>query len=147
NSMQHLDSLEDQLWGRRQSRETVAALERAAAAHRETIGLHPDDARAHLNLARVLEVQGKLEEALAEYRTANRLDVGHKLGANERFRWISVSGPNLPRRWVRAKRYLQLDEKIAQFESRLGRVLKAQGRLDESIAAYRDAARLRPGDA
>ena len=90
NPSQNLGCMEQLLLGRRLSRETAAALERAAAVHRETIGLQPDDAGAHLNLARVLEVQGHLEEALAEFRTVKRLDPERKIDIAGRYLWMYV---------------------------------------------------------
>jgi tetratricopeptide (TPR) repeat protein len=50
----------------------------AEAAFRQSIRLKPDDASTHINLGNALQAQGKHDEAIAEWRTALRLnpDIG-----------------------------------------------------------------------
>ena len=48
-------------------------MEEAIAKFREVIRLRPDRADAHCNLGIALRTQGKLEEAIAEFRAARDL--------------------------------------------------------------------------
>ena len=119
-------------------------LERAVAAARAAIRLQPDDAEAHSNLGNALASQGKVDEAVAEYRDRR-----------------SGSSPTTPRPTPTSatpwRGQGKLDEAVAEFRAairlqpdyaeahyNLGNALAAQGKRDEAVAEYRTAIRLKP---
>ncbi len=77
----HLGCLGQALKDHGRSQEASVVLEAAAAASREAIRLRPDDSSAHHSMGLVLGAQGKLNEAIAEYRTAARI-LGDYAGAH-----------------------------------------------------------------
>ncbi len=101
---------------------------------------------AHHNLGNALNDQGKLDEAIAEYREAIRLkpddaEAHFNLGNALATRGSSTRpSPNT----ATAIR-LKPDDAEAHFN--LGIALRDQGKLDEAIAEYREAIRLKPDDA
>jgi serine/threonine-protein kinase len=101
----------------------------AIAEFREAIRLDPHDAVYHFNLGIALSKQGKPDEAIAEYREAIRLDPD----------WSS------PRDNLGA--LLSRQGALAGGHINRGNALKNEGKLDEAIAEYREAIRLKPDDA
>jgi tetratricopeptide (TPR) repeat protein len=71
-SGRHLGCLGRALQDQCRSQAAAAILEAAAAANREALRMRPDDAYAHFSLGFALFIQGKPEEAIAEYRIAGR---------------------------------------------------------------------------
>jgi serine/threonine-protein kinase len=131
------------------SPEVAVALEPAVAAFREAARSKPDDVEAHLSLALTLMLQGKLAEAIAEFRIVKALpwpnhDHFHHLKPNGSFDWgrgtvISAGGK---RDWGRFVVMSSTpDAMITNLSYQLGNSLKDQGKLDEAIKAYRDAIR------
>jgi tetratricopeptide (TPR) repeat protein len=121
--------------GRRLSREAAAALEPAVAALRKALRLKPDDAEAHRSLALTLKLQGKLDEAIAEFRTVKRLN------PKDNFLWLRI------RAWV-GRRGTFINDRvgspyrmIAYLSYHLANALRDQDKLDEAITAYREAIR------
>ena len=72
-SGRHLGCLGRALQNQGRPQQASAILVAAAAANREAVRLRPDDASAHFSLGFALYTQGKLDEAIVEYRTASRL--------------------------------------------------------------------------
>ena len=79
----HLGCLGRALKNQGRSQEAGAILEAATAANREAIRFRPDDPYAHFSLGFALEEQGKLDEAIAEYRTAIRIQPDYASGPHE----------------------------------------------------------------
>jgi serine/threonine-protein kinase len=138
-AIRHVVCLSGALKVRGRSPEVAAVLERAVAAQREAVRLQPDDAETHTNLGVALAIQGQLDEALAEFRTVQRLEpkryfISDGLGIvrdQGGFRTGLVrSGP--------------LDYVISDLLDRQGNALRDKGQLDEAVGAYRDAIRVTP---
>jgi tetratricopeptide (TPR) repeat protein len=70
----HLTCLGDALGRKGPSNESSLILETASVAGREWIRLKPRSISAHLDLGRALRLQGKLDEAADEFRSAIRLN-------------------------------------------------------------------------
>jgi tetratricopeptide (TPR) repeat protein len=136
-TMRHLVCLSGALKGRDRSPEVAAALAQAVAAQRKAAGLQPNSAEAHANLGVALGIQGKLDEAIAEFRTVQRLDPGHIV------MWEGLGVVSLALRLNRVRTGTP-DQVIAELSDRLGKSLRYQGQLDDAIAAYREAIRLNP---
>jgi tetratricopeptide (TPR) repeat protein/tRNA A-37 threonylcarbamoyl transferase component Bud32 len=118
----------------------------AETALREAIRLQPDDAKAHYNLGVALERQGKLADAMPEYRAAIRLkpefaEAHHNLGVG-----LSALSDDYPAAEAEFRAAIQLKHDYASAHDGLGRALADQGKLAEAVAAYREAIRLKPDD-
>ena len=101
------------------------------------------DAVAHYNRGVDLQEQGKLEEAVAEYRTAIRLNPGYaeahvNLGHALFNQWKLEEAVAELRTAIR----LQPDDADAHYN--LGTALVAQGKFEEGTAEFREAIRLKP---
>jgi serine/threonine-protein kinase len=146
---EHLFHLGGVMQGHDPSPEVAVALEPAVAAFREAARSKPDDVEAHLSLALALMLQGKLAEAIAEFRIVKALpwpkhDHFHHLKPNGFFDWGrgTVIGAGGKRDWDRfVVNYSTPDAMIIDLNYRLGNSLKDQGKLDEAITAYREAIR------
>jgi serine/threonine-protein kinase len=152
NQIQHLGCLRLTLEERGQSLKAVAAdIDRAVAPLREAVRLKPDDVEAHTILGRTLFVQGKLDEASAEIRAVKRLE------PNRRMDWVSLTsgfgglfGPKRPvpgKAYKVYRRYMAAtktpDEALSEASYLQGNALRDQGKLDEAIALYQEAIRLK----
>jgi tetratricopeptide (TPR) repeat protein/peroxiredoxin len=108
------------------------------AAQREAVRLQPDDAEARTNLGIALAIQGQLDEAIAEFRTLQRL---------EPKRYVIWDGRGVVREGGFHANALRMDPPdivISELSDRLGNALRDQGKLDEAIVAYREAIRVKP---
>ena len=139
----HLVCLGRSLKSRGQGAEAAAVLDRAEAAMRSRIRLRPDDPGSHHILGRASWTgQGKLTEAIAEYREAIRLrpnlvEPHTNLGAALYGRGKLAEAIEEYREAIRL-----LPDAIPH--TNLGDALQRQGKLTEAIAEYRQAIRLRP---
>jgi len=103
------------------------------------------NAVAHINLGVALEQQGRREAALAEYRSALRIDPKHAQAHNNLANLLAELG--------------QRDEALAEYgealrlnpgaplaHANLGTLLAELGRFDEAMDEFTEAARLAPED-
>ena len=106
-------------------------------------GSSPTTPTAHYNLGIALHDQGKLDEAIAEYREAIRLkpdyaEAHYNLG-------IALSDQGkLDEAIAEYREAIRLKPDSADAHNNLGIALQDQGKLDEAIAEYREAIRLKP---
>ena len=105
-------------------------LEEAIRYRTAVVAILPQSPGAHLNLGVALTDLGRLDEAIAEYREALRLDKDFAVGHNN-------LGVALWRAAIRIK------QDFAFAQDNLGLVLKEKGLLDEAIAEYREAIRIK----
>jgi len=115
----------------------------------DTVAKRPQNARAHVNLgAALLGVPGRLNDAIAQYEEALRLDprdaeVHNDLGSV----FLKMPG-RLNDAIAQYEEALRLRPDYAEAHNNLGNSLAgAPGRLGDSVAQYEEALRLRPGDA
>ncbi|HKB42683.1 MAG TPA: tetratricopeptide repeat protein, partial [Gemmataceae bacterium] len=124
--------------GRVLAREAAANLEPAVAALREAIRLKPDDATSHRSLALTLMLQGKLDEAIAEFRTVKRLD------PKDHFHWLRMrayAGRYRGPMFGTADAEHTPDRMITKLTYQRANVLRDQGKLDDAITSYREVIR------
>jgi serine/threonine-protein kinase len=151
--VQHIGCLRWTLEQRGLSLKDVAAdIDRAVAPLREAVRLRPDDAEAHTTLGRTLFLQGKLDEAIAEIRTVRRLepnrgmDWAHWMGALGRP--IGPPRPDGTQSFSMRMSYSPVtrtpDEALSEVSFLHANALRAQGKLDDAIARYQEAVRLKP---
>ena len=114
------------------------------AAYRNAIRQRPHDGATHFYLGCILARTGRTDDAIAEYREAIRL----KPDFAEAHTRLGLVLSDLKRDHIGAVTVfrdlirLRADDPLTHFN--LGYVLRAQGRLDEAIAEYRAAIRLKP---
>ena len=100
----------------------------------------------HFGLGYVLRVQGRPDEAIAEYKKAIELDPKYATPHNNLGNVLSDQGkPDAA--IAEYKKAIELDSKAAFPHNGLGNVLRAQGKSDEAIAEYKKAIELDPKDA
>ena len=105
----------------------------AVVAYGEAAKLDPKDSRPHLAAASVLEGQGNLSAAEAEFLKVRELEPGSEEALEGLARVFSRD-----KRWAEAeavlRKFLQQKPASTAIRVQLGRVLLAQGRKDEGMA-------------
>ena len=153
------------------AKEASEAFAAAEVAEREAERLRPTVvATAHLNRVIPLAQQGKYEEVIAELHTVKRLDpsrrssgpfpriheylAGHAGSSDRRVQLLarriaerSGARSSGPRPSPPTARRSRSSPNSAKDYSALVLALKAQGKLDEVVASYREAIRLEPDNA
>ena len=110
---------------------------------RSAAAAFPGNARSHCNLGYVLSVQGRLPEAMEEFREALRIDPGYGDAENNLGAAFFQMG-NLPESVVHYRRALAIDESIAGAHYNLGGSLVRMGQVEEGMAEFTEALRLDP---
>ncbi|HEX8680257.1 MAG TPA: tetratricopeptide repeat protein [Chthoniobacterales bacterium] len=103
----------------------------------------PQDAEAQLNHGKALHDEGRLEEALARYRTAVALKPGHA-DAHRHLALAYSDSNDLPSAAAHYEKALELDPKNAKAESNYAGVLIAQGKYTEARRRYEHSLSLDP---
>jgi predicted O-linked N-acetylglucosamine transferase (SPINDLY family) len=118
----------------------------AIALYRAALAAAPDDATLHVELGRLLQEAGAVEEAIACYRTALALDPGDALAHEALGRQLMASG-DLPGARTHLAAAVARDARSASAQAALGDLLRREGRAGEAAAAYRAAVALDPANA
>ena len=118
---------------------------RCVAACREAIRLKPDFAEAHCNLGLALKNSGDVRGAIAEYREAVRLKPDLAEAHSNLGNALRVGGSRTGRS-PRAARRSASSPTTPQLTTTSASSCSA-GEVDEAIAEYREAIRLKPDDA
>ena len=118
---------------------SLALWERAAAVTR-------DNHRAHANLAELMERQGNIDRAIAEYTEGIRIVPG-ATDLRKRLSLLLIRQDRLPEAADQLLSVVRLDPADADARNNLGVILEKQGRLDDALVQYSEALRLRPADA
>jgi tetratricopeptide (TPR) repeat protein len=105
-----------------------------------------DNEVAHLNLGVALEKQGRYTEAIAEYRTALRLDPKSVDTHNNLANLLDRQG-DTNAALAEYQEALRLDPKAVPPHNNLGTFFVETGRFDDAMKQYTEAARLDPADA
>jgi tetratricopeptide (TPR) repeat protein len=119
-----------------QYEEAVRYLTAAVAVRSQSPG-------AHLHLGRALSLQGKVSEAVAEYKKALELDPKYAAAHNNLGVALGAQG-KVAEAIAEYRQAIHLDPKDAMAHNNLGVALKEQGRVAEAIAEYRQAIALDP---
>jgi tetratricopeptide (TPR) repeat protein len=125
----------------------------AEALLRKSISLNFNNAAAHVNLGIALREQGKLVDAVTEYRSALRIDPGYARAHNNLGVALNELGATLKDKdkveeaIAEYRRAIGFDLTLAAAHTNLGNALKNQGRNDEAVTEYRRALRISPNEA
>jgi tetratricopeptide (TPR) repeat protein len=119
------------------------ALGNAIKALLERIGHEPGDQAAHYNLGLALHHQGKLDEAIAEYRVEIRLRPDEP-SAHSMLGLALYDQGKVAEAIAECREAIRLKPDYAEGHVNLGNALDDQGKVADAIAEYREAIRLKP---
>ena len=115
----------------------------AERSFRDVLSKNPASATAHNNLAHALRRQGRLDEAISEYRRAIELDPNYQLGRYNLGATLVQKGD--PASAIPLlEQALRADPNNPKAYYSLGTALEQTGHSEEAIAAYGRALRLQP---
>ena len=110
----------------------------------DTVIKMPESFRGHNNLGVVYEKQGRLDEAIKEYRMTLSLKPGYA-EAHNNLGVVYAKQGQIDEAIKEFRTALSLKPGYAEAYNNLGIVYKKQGRLDEAIKEFRTALSLKPG--
>ncbi len=140
----HLGCLGRALLGQGRLQEARTTLEAAAEANREAIRKSPDDAYAHFSLGFALFMQGKLDDAIAEYRTAIRIQPEDATFHNNLSEALGKQG-KLDDAIAEHRIAIRIQPDFALAHNTLGHILSGVKHDHAAAAAeFREAIRLQP---
>jgi tetratricopeptide (TPR) repeat protein len=119
--------------------------EEALSAYHEASALQPKEAEPHLAAGVILEEESKAGEAEQEYKRAMALDPGGTDAATALAN-LYMRGRRFPEAEDYLRKLLAGHAPEARVEVQLGRVLAAEGKNDEAMAALAAGIRLAPED-
>jgi tetratricopeptide (TPR) repeat protein/serine/threonine protein kinase len=108
------------------------------------LALRPDSPGVHRNLGVALRLNGRQDEAIAEWRQAIALDRKYAMPHANLGMALLYDKGRLDEAIAELHKAIDLDPKWAMAHADLGNALKAKGRLDEAVACYRQALKLQP---
>jgi serine/threonine-protein kinase len=112
---------------------------------KKAISLNPSYATAHQWYGSLLAATGRLNEAVAETKTAHELEPFSLTIYSDYIRTLYYAG-QLDQAYREAMKLREMDPKFARALYELGLVLEAQGKLDEAIVAFRTGLKSAPDD-
>jgi len=116
----------------------------AVRAFRDLIQLRAGDPLAHFNLGYVLRRQGRLDDAMGEYRAAIRLNPDFAEAFSNLGEILCDLKSNQDEARAALREAIRLKPDDAVSHCNLGNSLRISGRLDEAMAEYRETIRLEP---
>ena len=123
---------------------TRGKLDEAIAEYREAIRLKPDYADAHYNLGIALATRGKLDEAIAEYRSGHPAQARFRRGPQQPRHRPARPGASRTRRSPSTARPSASSPITPRPTTTSAPPCATRGKLDEAIAEFREAIRLKP---
>src|SRR5262245_24473621 len=119
---------------------------RAAELIGRSLEVFAGNAHARFNLGRVFQSQGRLDDALAQYRLVLELDPGHAPACYN----LGMLCRQLGRRaeaLAHFEKAVALDAEFTAGHYGLGHLLREEDRLEDAAACFRRALQLRPDHA
>ena len=113
---------------------------------RKAIAVHPDFIQAHYYLADALEAQGKLDQAVQEYR--NLLTIKpDEVSAHSDIARILAEAHRLPEAAEELTQAVRLDPANSSAHNNLGGILFQMGEYEKAAEQFSDALRIDPSNA
>lgn len=109
----------------------------------KAISLNPSYATAHQWYASYLAAAGRLNEAVAEAKTAHELEPFSLTIYSDYIRDLYYAG-QLDQAYVEALKLREMDPNFARAHYELGLILEQQGKLDDAIGSFRTALKISP---
>ena len=119
--------------------------EEALGAYRKAAEFQPKEAEPHFAAAMLLEQENKFADAEQEYKRALELDPGSR-DAVMGLANVYMRGRRFPEAEDYLRKLLARNMDSGPVEIQLGRVLAAEGKNEDAIAAMRAGIKLAPGD-
>jgi serine/threonine-protein kinase len=116
--------------------------EEAARFYSAAVAIHPGSGPAHNDLGIALAEQGKLEDAIAEFREALRANPNDAVAHNN----LGKTLPDYAQHVAEIREAIRLKPDFAEAHHCLGIALVKRGKLGEGIAEFREAVRLNGDD-
>lgn len=102
-----------------------------------------NNARAHNNLGNTLKDEGKIDEAIEQFRLALRIEPNYADAHNNLGVALTAQG-SIDQAMEQYRLALRINPNNAEAHNNLGKELAAQGKVDEAIKQYRLALRINP---
>jgi tetratricopeptide (TPR) repeat protein len=118
----------------------------ATSILRTAVAARPDNHRAHGNLGKALQLEGKLDEATAHYRRALDLRPDYPEGLNN-LGSVFKAREQTDEAVEHFRRAIEVKPDYANAHYNLATTLQTLGRLAEAVVHYRQALRLEPDHA
>lgn len=137
-------SMIDNMLQNGQSSLDARKLSEATRMLQRVIEIDPTNAIAHKNLCQALELQSKIEQALAACRGAIAInprdgDAYYRLGM------VYANAQNYNAAMINMRRAIGLESQNVKYYISLGEVLQKQGELEEAMELYKQVLELSPG--
>ena len=116
---------------------------RSGAPFQKALSVNPSYATAHQWYASYLAASGRLNESVAEAKTAHELEPFSLTIYSDYIRSLYYAG-QLDQAQLEAEKLREMDPNFARAYYELGLVLEEQGKLEEAIAAFRNALKNAP---
>jgi tetratricopeptide (TPR) repeat protein len=110
----------------------------------DTVRKSPDSHEAHINLGLAYDGQGRVDEAIEEFRFALRLNPGNEIAhynLGNAYHNLGLIDEAIGE----FKEAIRLKHYFVNAHDNLGKAYAAQGRMDEAIEEFKEAIRLKPG--
>lgn len=103
----------------------------------DTVIKRPENARAHHNYAEALVAEGRVDEAITQYRRAISIQPNHAF-AHEGLGRALLNRGDVPNAAMEFRAAIQADPTMSVAHVDLGRALTRLGQIDEAMQQYRD---------
>jgi Tfp pilus assembly protein PilF len=117
-------------------------LDEAKALYLDALKMYPQYEGAHLNLGAVLNQTGHREQAIDEFKRAIQLKPNDASAYNDL--GAVLGDGHLDESIALFQKAIEVDPRYADARKNLGQAMDSKGRVEEAVAQYQQAARLRP---
>jgi tetratricopeptide (TPR) repeat protein len=116
--------------------------DKAAELYRSALAIR-DYPEGHVDLGMILTQQGRIDEAIRQYREAIRID-GALLQPRQNLALLFIREGRLDEAEKEYREALKINPTFVEAHNNLGLILASRGRLVEATAEYRQAIRFKP---
>jgi tetratricopeptide (TPR) repeat protein len=114
------------------------------AVYQHSLARNSRDAWAYYELGNVFRDEGRMDEAIDQYRAALRVDAAHAPSHNN-VGVLLVEQGRVEEAIGHYRAALRVEPDFAEAHFNLGNALRSEGRVGEAVGHYRETLRLEPG--